>query len=93
MPTKPQLNWGEIERIFDREFPEFIGIGAPYPIFKDTPNRNHIKQFLKQIIAEILDKCLDKAIKPNICGKINEYQRGKNKKRSEIEQFKTNFFK
>lgn len=37
-----------IER-FRKKFPSFEGVGAPYPIFKDTPNRLHIEQFLPRI--------------------------------------------
>ena len=33
-------------RMFDEKFPSFNGTGAPFPIFKENPNRNHIVQFL-----------------------------------------------
>lgn len=36
-------NW---EKRFDEQFPAFYGVGAPFPIFKETPNRNWIKQFI-----------------------------------------------
>lgn len=35
----------EIDREFDKDFPPFIGSGAPFPIFNETPNREHIKDF------------------------------------------------
>jgi hypothetical protein len=31
---------------FEERFPQFIGSGAPFPIFKETPNREHIKSHL-----------------------------------------------
>ncbi len=35
----------DIDREFDKDFPPFIGSGAPFPIFNETPNREHIKDF------------------------------------------------
>lgn len=40
---------------FDKEFPEFNGSGAQFPIFKNNPNREHIKQFLSQALDEYAD--------------------------------------
>lgn len=36
----------EMIKRFRDSFPSFEGVGAPYPIFKDTPNRKHLEQFI-----------------------------------------------
>jgi len=48
---------------FDKKFPAFEGTGAMFPIFKDAPNREHIRNFLikslsirKQEIVEEIEK-------------------------------------
>ena len=48
---------------FDKKFPAFEGTGAMFPIFKDAPNREHIRNFLikslsiqKQKIVEEIEK-------------------------------------
>jgi len=35
----------ELKKEFDEKFPEFSGVGAPYPTFRNQVNRNHIWQF------------------------------------------------
>lgn len=42
----------EWEKEFDERFPAFFGIGAPFPMFEDTPNRNHIKQFISSLLSQ-----------------------------------------
>ena len=37
---------------FDKRFPAFTGVGAPFPIFEDNQNRNHIRLFLKLSIQQ-----------------------------------------
>lgn len=44
-PTQDTESWLEE---FDRNWPEFKGVGAPFPMFEDTPVRSHIIQFIKQ---------------------------------------------
>lgn len=39
------------EEEFDAKYPRFEGRGAPFPLFKDTPNHNQIKQFIRTEIA------------------------------------------
>lgn len=43
--TMNQKQW---EKDFEGKFPPFKGIGAPYPMFLDNPNVEHIKQFIKE---------------------------------------------
>lgn len=49
MPQKAVTKNTWSER-FDEQFPAFYGVGAPFPIFKETPNRNWIKQFISSEI-------------------------------------------
>lgn len=37
----------EIVQQFDEKWPPFTGVGAPFPMFKDTPVRSHIVQWLR----------------------------------------------
>jgi hypothetical protein len=46
----------EIEAKFDKKFPAFEGSGAPYPMFSETPNRNHIKQFFEREIRKLVEE-------------------------------------
>lgn len=46
------MNIDKIMDKFDKKFPEYTGIGALFPIFKDTPNRNHVKSFLRTSLEE-----------------------------------------
>lgn len=50
MSTAPTEDRDWKER-FDEEWPQFEGVGAPFPIFRDHPNRNHIMQFISQEIT------------------------------------------
>jgi len=42
------MDW---EDRFEEKFPPFRGIGARFPIFDTTPNRNHIIQFIRSLLA------------------------------------------
>jgi len=41
---------------FDEKFPQFYGVGSPFPIFTKTPNRNYIWQFIETQNKAILLK-------------------------------------
>lgn len=43
-----ESNW---EQRFEKQFPAFLGIGAPFPIFDQNPNREHIKSFISQELS------------------------------------------
>ena len=45
---EPKEKWSEE---FDKRFPEFVGVGAQFPIFSETPNRDHIKQFISETLS------------------------------------------
>ena len=63
-PNQKTESWGER---FGKDFPPFIGSGAPFPIFSETPNREHIKSFIQTEIQkakaetrkEIIKECLE----------------------------------
>lgn len=44
-----QKGWREE---FEKDFPPFRGIGAPFPIFEETPNRNHVIHFIERTLQE-----------------------------------------
>lgn len=37
---------------FDKIFPAYKGVGAPFPIFEGNPNRNHVRQFLIKALQQ-----------------------------------------
>jgi len=41
---------------FEKEFPQFKGIGSPFPIFKDTPVYTHITNFLRLSLQKYGEK-------------------------------------
>src|SRR3990167_10280939 len=43
----------EILKEFDEKYPQFEGVGASFPIFKNNPNRQHIKSFLSESMEKI----------------------------------------
>ena len=47
-------NTDKILAEFDEKFPPFRGIGAPFPMFRETPVRSHIVQFLSESITQAL---------------------------------------
>jgi len=88
---KNKTSW-EIE--FDNKFPEFIGSGAPFPIFRETPNRNHLKTFIKDQIHKAKLSTLDMAIgeemvKMTTLGLTFTCQDCYNQKRQEIIEIKS----
>ena len=53
--NKTQQILKEREEEFDKEFPPFRGVGAQFPIFENTPNRNHIIQHHATTISLLLN--------------------------------------
>ena len=51
-PTPTDAKDWELE--FEKEFPPFRGVGAQFPIFNETPNRNHIVQFFRRKLAQAI---------------------------------------
>lgn len=41
----------EQEKRFDKKFPPFTGTGAPFPMFRETPNINWVKAHLATELA------------------------------------------
>lgn len=52
--TNPMINFTKLDEEFDKEFPPFVGIGAQFPIFDTTPNREHVRNFLHTAITKTL---------------------------------------
>lgn len=50
------------EKDFDKRFPPFRGVGALWPIFKETPNREHIKNFIRQTREQARQEGIEMAI-------------------------------
>jgi AAA+ ATPase superfamily predicted ATPase len=57
-------NW---EKEFDKKYPEFKGVGAPYPIFARSHNREHFKSFIRQTLKEQRQEIIEE---------IENYQHG-----------------
>jgi len=53
----------DVEARFDEKFPPFQGVGAPFPIFADTPNRQHLAAFLAEEIARAKQEGRDSLLK------------------------------
>lgn len=45
----------ESEREFEEKFPPFVGIGAPFPIFSENPNRERIKSHLHSLSLQLIE--------------------------------------
>lgn len=45
-----------IEKEFEEKFPSYKGVGAEFPLFAETPNRQHIENFILTLITEILSE-------------------------------------
>jgi hypothetical protein len=49
----------EQEKRFDEKFPQFNGVGAPFPIFSKTPNVTQIKQHMAEEIERAVKEVDD----------------------------------
>ena len=52
----------EVKKEFDKQFPEFKGVGAKYPMFENNPVRTHIWQFIERSVHQAVEE-KDKEIK------------------------------
>ena len=48
----------ELKKEFDKQFPEFKGIGAKYPMFENNPVRTHIWQFIERSVQQAVEEAL-----------------------------------
>jgi hypothetical protein len=53
----------ELLEAFDEQFPAFEGVGAPFPMFSNTPNRNHIRLFLQSAAEKLIAQGREEANK------------------------------
>ena len=73
MPKETQNKW---EEEFEKEFPRFKGIGAPYPMFEDTPVYTHILSFISQEIEKSYQKGKEEILKTiqTVCNRTDKEQ-------------------
>jgi hypothetical protein len=43
---------------WEKEFPRFNGVGAPFPVFKETPNYIHMRNWLSKALSEAREETL-----------------------------------
>lgn len=73
----------EVVKLFDEKFPEFKGVGANFPIFKDYPNREHIKQFWLEHFKSLLEEMrMEDKTFPEL--ESDDFEAGYNRRTTEI---------